>query len=164
MDQNVLNLVTKIRDRSVEGEKKYQTTTERKDLSRREWLTHAQEELTDAAVYIERLLIQEEEPEDWNTSFDHYQALAKKTRFGATTMTSNALGLAGESGEVVDLIKKIVTKRKSLSPATKRDLVLELGDVLWYVAALCDDLKISMGDVAAANIEKLTNRHQGEQL
>lgn len=63
----------KIQERSEVGKSKYGVTMERTDLSTIEWLTHLQEELMDAAVYLERLLgdlsaameeIQKEEPEE----------------------------------------------------------------------------------------------------
>lgn len=68
----------------------------------------------------------------------------------------NALGLAGEAGEVADEIKKIIGHGHNLN---KDKLKKELGDVLWYVAALCNDLGLSMGDVAQANIDKLLVRY-----
>lgn len=52
-DANVDAVREKLRQRSIVGQQKYGLTTERKDLSLKEWLTHLQEELMDAAVYIE---------------------------------------------------------------------------------------------------------------
>ena len=49
-------VITKIRSRAEVGKKKYGTTMEREDLSLIEWLTHLQEELMDASVYVERLI------------------------------------------------------------------------------------------------------------
>lgn len=49
-------VIDKIRSRAEVGKKKYGTTMEREDLSLIEWLTHLQEELMDAAVYVERLI------------------------------------------------------------------------------------------------------------
>ena len=54
------NVIIKIANRSMAGKSKYSTTMERTDLTRKEWLIHAQEEAMDLAVYLERL-IQEEE-------------------------------------------------------------------------------------------------------
>ena len=48
-------VITALRDRAVKGEKKYGVTMERNDLSFPEWLQHLQEELLDAAVYVEKL-------------------------------------------------------------------------------------------------------------
>jgi NTP pyrophosphatase (non-canonical NTP hydrolase) len=68
----------------------------------------------------------------------------------------NALGLAGEAGEVADVVKKAVFHEHPLDQAT---LIKELGDVLWYVAALCSVLNIDLGDVMQANIDKLKARY-----
>ena len=70
-----------------------------------------------------------------------------------------ALGLAGEAGELVNKVKKLVRGDTSLSNFFfKASLVDELGDVLWYVSALCDELGYSMADVAQMNLEKLAER------
>lgn len=68
----------------------------------------------------------------------------------------NALGLAGEAGEVADTLKKAVFHRHALD---RDELIKELGDVLWYVAALCTKLDVSMGEVMERNIEKLKKRY-----
>ena len=54
-DKNVLRVIEQLEQREKKGLLKYGTTTERKDLSTVEWLQHLQEELMDAAVYIEKL-------------------------------------------------------------------------------------------------------------
>jgi hypothetical protein len=54
-DKNVLRVIEQLEQREKKGLLKYGTTTERKDLSVMEWLQHLQEELMDAAVYIEKL-------------------------------------------------------------------------------------------------------------
>ena len=55
MDKNVKNVIVQLRSREEQGMMKYGVNTERKDLSTLEWLQHLQEELMDAAVYIEKL-------------------------------------------------------------------------------------------------------------
>lgn len=68
----------------------------------------------------------------------------------------NAMGLAGESGEVVDLIKKQVCHKHGID----RDAIAkELGDVLWYVAAIATKLDLNLADVASININKLKARY-----
>lgn len=66
------------------------------------------------------------------------------------------LGLAGEAGEVVDYLKKVVGHGHKMD---KDKLVKELGDVLWYVAEICSAIKVDMGDVAQKNIDKLKKRY-----
>ncbi|MEO1477765.1 MAG: nucleoside triphosphate pyrophosphohydrolase family protein [Bacteroidota bacterium] len=93
-----------------------------------------------------------------------YQELASRTLLGApdfeitdaqVMISWNALGLAGEAGEVADLIKKQIYHQHGLD---REALKKELGDVLWYVAALCSDLGLSLDEVMRANIEKLNAR------
>jgi NTP pyrophosphatase (non-canonical NTP hydrolase) len=68
----------------------------------------------------------------------------------------NALGLAGEAGEVAELVKKGILHQHGLD----RDrLKKELGDVLWYAAALCTRLGVDMGEVMQGNIDKLLERY-----
>jgi NTP pyrophosphatase (non-canonical NTP hydrolase) len=66
-----------------------------------------------------------------------------------------ALGLGGETGEVLEPIKKHLFHNKPLDVAA---LSKELGDVLWYVAALCSALNLDMGTIASENIAKLRDR------
>lgn len=67
-----------------------------------------------------------------------------------------SIGLPGEVGEVMELIKKGVFHRHGVDREALRK---ELGDVLWYVAGACSVLGLSMNDVMAENIEKLKLRY-----
>lgn len=74
-----------------------------------------------------------------------------------------ALGLAGETGETVDLVKKFwrnhnKTSAQQLTPEEKHKLIMEVSDVMWYIAAMCEELNVSMEEVARLNIEKLMDR------
>lgn len=67
-----------------------------------------------------------------------------------------ALGIAGESGEAVDLIKKVHFHNKELDiEHFKR----ELGDICWYIACAASALEIPLEDVFQTNIEKLSARY-----
>ena len=71
-----------------------------------------------------------------------------------------ALGLAGESGEYVDKIKKIIRDKEGLISAEDRvSLLKELGDVLWYITACAMELQSDLDEVAAMNVAKLLDRH-----
>ena len=67
-----------------------------------------------------------------------------------------ALGLAGEAGEVADTVKKAVFHQHGLN---RDELIKELGDVLWYVAALCSKLDVPLSEVMERNIVKLKARY-----
>lgn len=69
------------------------------------------------------------------------------------------LGLTGEAGEVADMLKKHLSGTKPLDADRLEKLKYELGDVMWYVAALCDGLGFNMGEIAQMNIDKLRKRH-----
>lgn len=89
-----------------------------------------------------------------------YQKLAMRTapkNLGSTDlMVNSALGLAGESGEYSDLIKKHLYQGHELDTT---HLAKELGDILWYVAMGCEALGVSMSDVMQMNIDKLAKRY-----
>lgn len=73
-----------------------------------------------------------------------------------------ALGLGNEAGEVQGKIKKWLRgdNGESMSEEQKEALKGELGDVLWYLAVLANDLDLSLGEVAKANVEKLQSRQE----
>lgn len=94
-----------------------------------------------------------------------YQKLAARTLLSKpnrgyspeeTMMVWNALGLVGEAGEVGELVEKGVFHDHGVD---RELLKKELGDCLWYVAALCTTAGISLDEVMQANIEKLKKRY-----
>ena len=69
------------------------------------------------------------------------------------------LGLCGEAGEVADKVKKVLRDRDGQFDAQVRDdLLLELGDVLWYLAQLATELDLNLDAIAEANLAKLASR------
>lgn len=98
------------------------------------------------------------EPMDLNS----YQSFARRTArypdLGANILYPT-LGLCGEAGEVADKVKKVLRDQGGdFSSANKQAIALELGDVLWYVAQLADELGFSLQRVAELNLEKLQSR------
>lgn len=74
----------------------------------------------------------------------------------ADTAVKDALGLAGEVGEVVELIKK---DRFQAQPLDRAKLCLELGDVLWYLTNMAAGFGLTLEQIANANREKLRKRY-----
>ena len=91
-----------------------------------------------------------------------YQELAMKTAIFPKRdgYAYTALGLAGEAGEIANKVKKFIRDGYSEDelPGKINDLRDELGDVLWYVAALAQVLDTSLEQVAKNNIHKLAER------
>jgi len=93
--------------------------------------------------------------------FEEYQVEARKTAQYPVighSIVYPALGLAGESGEVADKVKKLFRDHGGDLNRCRLDLIFELGDVLWYLSALCDELDITLAEVAQYNISKLQSR------
>jgi NTP pyrophosphatase (non-canonical NTP hydrolase) len=93
-------------------------------------------------------------------TFSEYQAGARRTQnknlSPTDQLTVAALGMSGEAGEIADNVKKYIGQGHALDD---RDLIKEMGDVLWYLALMCDRLHLTMEDVAILNIEKLKKRY-----
>lgn len=70
-----------------------------------------------------------------------------------------ALGLPGEVGEVLELIKKDRRVGERKQPINKENLTKELGDILWYLTKVASLYKIDLDTIAETNIDKLTKRH-----
>ena len=93
---------------------------------------------------------------------DVYQQLSRRTmtRDPALTLEQSlanfALGIAGEGGEIADYLKKVVFHGHPLDRARLAD---ELGDVLWYLAALASTTGLSLGEIAEGNVAKLRRRY-----
>ena len=68
-------------------------------------------------------------------------------------------GLAGESGEVADLWKKVKYLGLEYNEETKNKFIKELGDVCWYLFQTAYALKIPVNEIIDANVEKLKKRH-----
>lgn len=93
---------------------------------------------------------------------NYYQRLSHETAMypGQGTMVGMmyaGLGLAGEAGEVVEHIKKAY--RDEIYDG-RDDILLELGDVMWYVAEIATANGLSMGEVLQANLDKLADRQK----
>ena len=76
-------------------------------------------------------------------------------------LTTAGVGLAAESGEFLEIVKKMVFQGKPWNDDNREHLIIELGDVMWYVANACKALDISFDDVIRGNVRKLEKRYPG---
>lgn len=92
-------------------------------------------------------------------NINDYQDQAVKTAIYKHPVIYPALGLANEAGEVLGKIKKVLRDNDGDFTAEKREEIgAEIGDVLWYIAALARDMDLSMSDIAQCNLDKLNSR------
>ena len=91
-----------------------------------------------------------------------YQMKASATAIypSAYAITYPALGLAGEAGEVANKVKKMVRD----GTLDRSGIASELGDCLWYIAALARDINIDLCDIALENLAKLNKRKEDGTL
>ena len=96
---------------------------------------------------------------------NEYQRNAMRTASGISTscpenlLLQGVMGMSGESGEALDIVKKIMFQGHELNEATKEHLIRELGDVLWYVATTAESLGTDLETVMKVNIDKLRARY-----
>ena len=71
-------------------------------------------------------------------------------------LINGVMGLCGESGEVIDIVKKHLAQGHELD---REKIIKELGDVAWYMAEIATVLDVELEDVLVQNIEKLKKRY-----
>ena len=99
------------------------------------------------------------ENEEDKLDFNLYQQLAQRTANTKTKeekLVNGILGLAGESGECADIVKKNMYQGHELNVDDIKD---ELSDVLWYIAETATAIGVTMEDIARHNIGKLYKRY-----
>ena len=93
-------------------------------------------------------------------TINEYQKLAMTTLNPALSdkdvLINGVMGLCGESGEAIDIVKKWLAQGHELD---KEKLAKELGDICWYLAETATALGLSLEDIMAANLEKLRRRY-----
>jgi len=72
-----------------------------------------------------------------------------------------AVGLSAEGGEFMEIVKKMVFQGKPWNDDNREHLIIELGDVMWYVANACIALGVDFDDVVKGNVKKLEKRYPG---
>ena len=75
-----------------------------------------------------------------------------------------SVGLSAESGEFMEIVKKMLFQGKPWTDDNREHLIIELGDVMWYVMQACSALDITLEDVVAGNVDKLKKRYPGGEF
>jgi len=74
------------------------------------------------------------------------------------------VGINAEGGEFLEIIKKMVFQGKPWNDDNREHLIIELGDLLWYVAQATQALGVSFEEVIETNVKKLEKRYPGGQF
>lgn len=101
-------------------------------------------------------------------TFEEYQKFTKSTalypKLGMDYVYPT-IGLAGETGEVSELVKKLIRDNNSvIDDEFLERLQKELGDVLWYVSQVAAEFDLSLEKIAEQNVKKLTSRKQRNKI
>jgi NTP pyrophosphatase (non-canonical NTP hydrolase) len=155
---NILALIDKQREK---GMKKYgETLEDNVTLSVEQRIEHAEEELIDALQYLEHL----KEAYKDNLTANDYQRMAMRTASGMQNdvvgehglLLNGLMGLNGEAGECVDILKKTLFQGHELD---REHMIEELGDVAWYLAVACEGIGATLEEVMFSNVWKLMKRY-----
>ena len=97
-----------------------------------------------------------------STNFvDFADRIGELDREGANIerLLTSGVGINAEGGEFLEIIKKMVFQGKPWNEDNREHLIIELGDLMWYVAQATQALGISMEEVLNTNITKLSKRY-----
>jgi NTP pyrophosphatase (non-canonical NTP hydrolase) len=101
---------------------------------------------------------------DCSTNFvDFADRIGELDREGANIerLLTAGVGINAEGGEFLEIIKKMVFQGKPWNADNREHLIIELGDIMWYVAQATIALGVSFDDVLATNVKKLEKRYPG---
>ena len=104
---------------------------------------------------------------DASTNFvDFADRIGALDRQGANIerLLTAGVGINAEGGEILEIIKKMVFQGKPWNEDNREHLIIELGDVMWYVAQATMALDISFDEVIDTNINKLKKRYPGGEF
>jgi NTP pyrophosphatase (non-canonical NTP hydrolase) len=96
-------------------------------------------------------------------TFDDYQKETNKTAIYPKEKAVEylVLGLTSEAGEVAGKLKKVIRDKGGvIGDEEKHALASEVGDVLWYISQIAYELDMTMSELAAGNVEKLSSRQK----
>ena len=95
---------------------------------------------------------------------NEYQEQAMTTRLPSAGLEYAWFGLAGEVGELYSIMAKLYRDGTTDEAATVEKIKKELGDVLWFVAAIAKDYGFNLNDVAQLNLDKLKKRMEENKI
>ena len=113
----------------------------------------------DTKKYVEFVDAVTSEESKKGNAFIRRCASLQEQGFPTERLLTAAVGMSAEAGEFTEIVKKMVFQGKPYSEDNREHLIIELGDVLWYVAQATQALGVSFNDVIATNVKKLEKRY-----
>ena len=94
------------------------------------------------------------------------ESVSSLSRKGANIerLLTAAVGISAEGGEFMEIVKKMLFQGKPWTDDNREHLIIELGDVLWYVMQACKALEVPIEEVVAGTVEKLKKRYPGGEF
>ena len=123
--------------------------------------TYAKVDLDKYAVFVDG--VTSDPSKNYKSFIDSLSSLDGKGAHIERLLTAS-VGISAEGGEFMEIVKKMVFQGKPWDDHNRKHLVIELGDVMWYVMQACMALNITLDDVIAGNVEKLKKRYPGGEF
>ena len=104
---------------------------------------------------------------DCSTNFvDFADRIGELDREGANIerLLTAGVGINAEGGEFLEIVKKMVFQGKPFNEDNREHMIIELGDLMWYVAQATQALGVSFEEVIETNVKKLEKRYPGGQF
>lgn len=172
ISERIIAMMTeRIEQRNEKGYHTYLETLDDVPFENYDWEKMFIEEILDGVQYQQKRILQLEQELKGNQGMrlNEYQIMSKRTMPTPTTYfdsqiedysdkqkSNYAMGLAGESGEVVDYLKKVIHHEKEFD---RDNFVKEVGDAMHYLSGLCTMYGVTLEEVATMNILKLNKRY-----
>ncbi|UTC25163.1 hypothetical protein Bfsp1_7 [Cytobacillus phage Bfsp1] len=164
---HVLDLIKKnLMIQNEKGFRKYNETLDDVPFENYDWNQMAMEEMSDAMHYLmmENMKLKHELEGKFGMLLQEYQTMCERTMpntdetgtYSREQILIMALGVGGEAGELQEVVKKWVGHGHDFD---RDKVVKEAGDLMFYIAALCKMLDITLDEVCTMNIHKLNNRY-----
>jgi len=119
-----------------------------------------QEDPVDLENYLKFVdLVTSDASKTYATFSERLDELALHNNVNIERLLTGAVGICAEGGEFMEIVKKIIFQGKPWNESNREHLIIELGDVMWYVAQVCLALNISVDEVLHTNVSKLLKRY-----
>ena len=123
--------------------------------------TYAKVDLDKYAVFVDG--VTSDPSKNYQSFIDSLSSLDGKGAHIERLLTAS-VGISAEGGEFMEIVKKVIFQGKPWNHDNREHLIIELGDVMWYVAQACMALEVDFDEVVETNVKKLEKRYPGGEF